>query len=137
MEHKCDQFQAFTEQQNILLTCTLMALSKSSCFLMRASTLSRESPLSSLARKASRAAIQFSACSQSLLKSYMGTKESQQVSRGSKTSVSQHNNCFSCGMPWAQHFSTWSSRHWSNIMRRCTQAFSRSARSRSRASSFC
>lgn len=46
-----------------------MALSKSSCFLMSASTLSKESPLSSLARKASRAAIQFSACSQSLLKS--------------------------------------------------------------------
>lgn len=55
---------------NISLTCTLMALSKSSCFLIRASTLSRESPLSSLARKASRAAIQFSACSQSLLKSW-------------------------------------------------------------------
>lgn len=47
-----------------------MALSKSSCFLMRASTLSKESPLSSLARKASRAAIQFSACSQSRLNSY-------------------------------------------------------------------
>lgn len=54
---------------SINLTCTLIALSKSSCFLMRASTLSRESPLSSLLRKASRAAIQFSACSQSLLKS--------------------------------------------------------------------
>lgn len=48
-----------------LLTWTLIALSKSSCFLMSASTLSKESPLSSVFRKASRAAIQFSACSQS------------------------------------------------------------------------
>jgi len=52
-----------------------MALSKSSCFLMSASTLSRLSPLSSLARKASRAAIQFSACSQSLLKSCRGASQ--------------------------------------------------------------
>ncbi len=58
-----------------LLTCTLIALSKSSCFLMRASTLSRESPLSSLAKKASRAAIQFSACSQSRLNSCRRQKE--------------------------------------------------------------